>query len=163
MFGDRAFKLIVNWAQSELHIDLVICAPNSHVPRAKNAIRFVKKKLRAIQSETPFDRYPKRLTVEMLECVVVLINLFRRKSGMHLVMSPRQILFSKKFKTPLCKIGELVMAYDVTANNKTTIPRAFFALYIGPNNIGTGNQLFKLLSKRLVLRPNANPCLCLTL
>ena len=85
--------------------------------------------------------------------VVVLINLFRRKSGVHPVMSPRQILFGKKFKTPLCKIGKLVMAYDVTANNKTTRPRAFYALYIVPNDSGTGHQVFKLASKRLVTTP----------
>ena len=72
-------------------------------------------------------------------------------------MSPRQILFSKKFETPLCKIGELVMAYDVTANNKTTIPRAFYALYIRPNNNSTGHQVFKLLSKRLVTTPKCKP------
>ena len=88
--------------------------------------------MRAIQSETPFERYPKRFTIEMLKRVVILINLFRRKSAVHPVMSPRQILFSKKFKTPLCKISKLVIAYDVTADNKTTIPRAFYALYIGP-------------------------------
>ena len=89
----------------------------------------------------------------MLKCVVVLINSFRRKSGVHPVMLLRQILFGKKFKTLLCKIGELVMAYDVTANNKTTIPRAFYALYIGPNGSGTGHQVFKLLLKRLVTTP----------
>ena len=54
-------------------------------------------------------------------------------------MSPRQILFGKKFKTPLCKIGELVMAYDVTTDNKTTTPRVFYALYIRPNDGGTGH------------------------
>ena len=68
-------------------------------------------------------------------------------------MSPRQILFGKKFKILLCKIGELVMVYDVTADNKTSIPRAFYALYIGPNDSGTGYQVFKLLSKRLVTTP----------
>ena len=70
--------------------------------------------VRAVQSETSFDRYPKRFTIKMLKRVVILINLFREKSGVHPVMSQRQILFGKKFKTPLCKIGELVMAYDVT-------------------------------------------------
>ena len=95
----------------------------------------------------------------MLKRVVVLINSFRRKSGVHPVMSPRQILFSKKFKTPLCKISKLVIAYDVTAttNNKTTIPRVFYALYIGPNDSGTGHQVFKLLSNRLVTTPKCKP------
>ena len=102
----------------------------------------------AIQSETSFDRYPKRFNIEMLKRVVVLINSFRRKSGVHPVMSPRQILFWKKFKTPLCKIGKLLMAYDVTTINKTRIPRALYALHIEPNDCGTGHQVFKLSSKR---------------
>ena len=132
------------------------------MPRAENAIQFVKERVRAIQSEIPFDRYPKRFTIEMLKRVVALINSFRRKSGVHPVLSPRQILLGKKFKTPLCKICELVMACDVTADNKTTIPREFYALYIGPNDSDTGHQVFKLSSKRLVTLPKCKPVLCLT-
>ena len=49
------------------------------------------------------------------------------------------------------------MAYDVTANNKATIPRAFYALYIGPNDIGTGHQVFKLSSNWLVTSPKCKP------
>ena len=63
------------------------------------------------------------------------------------MISPRQILFGKKFKTPLCKIGELVMAYNVTSSNKTMDPRAFFGLYIRPNYSGTGHTVFKLATK----------------
>ena len=66
-------------------------------------------------------------------------QLVQEKSGVHPVMSPRQILFGKKFKTPLYKISKLVMAYNVTANNKATIPRAFYALYIRPNDNDTGH------------------------
>ena len=123
MFGDGAFQPIVDWAQTELHIDLLVtCAADSHVPRAENAKRFVKKRVRLVQSKTPFNQYPKMFTIELMKRVVVLINSFRQKSGVHPVMSPRQILFGKKFKTPLCKISELVMVYDVTADNKTTTP-----------------------------------------
>ena len=127
------------------------------MPRAKNAFRFVKERLRAIQSETPFDRFPKRFTIEIFKLVVVLINLFRGKLGVYPVMSPRQILLDRKFKTPSCKIGKLVTVYDVTANNKTTISRAFYALYIGPNHSSTGHQVSKLLLKRLVTTPKCKP------
>ena len=72
-------------------------------------------------------------------------------------MSPRQLLFGKKFKTPLCKIGELVMAHDVTSSNNTTDLRAFFALYIGPNDSDTGHIVFKLSTKRLVTTPKYKP------
>ena len=74
-----------------------------------------------------FTKFLNRLTVEMVKRVTVLINLFRRISGVHSAMLPRQFIFGKKFKTTLCKIGELVMAYDLTSNNKTAHPRAFFA------------------------------------
>ena len=93
----------------------------------------------------------------MVKRVTVLINSFRRKSTVHPVMSPRQILFGKKFKTSLCKIGELVMAYEVTSSNKTTDPRAFFALYIRPNDSGTGHIVFKLAMKRLVTTQKCKP------
>ena len=49
------------------------------------------------------------------------------------------------------------MAYDVTANKKTTIQRAFYALYIGPNDSDTCCQVFKLSSKRLVTFPKCKP------
>ena len=48
-------------------------------------------------------------------------------------------------------------AYNVTASNKTTHSRAFYALYIGPNNSGTGHIVFKLLTKGLVTYPKCNP------
>ena len=128
-------------------MDLITCATNSHVPRAEDVIRFVKKRLKAIESETPFKKYRKRLTIKMTKYVIVLINLLRRESGVHSVLSSRQILLVKKLKTPLCKIEDLVMAWDVKANNKTSRPRVFYALYIGPNNSGTSHSVFKLLTK----------------
>ena len=63
-------------------------------------------------------------------------------------MLPKQILFNKKFKAPLCKISELAMAYDVTSSNKTIDPIALFALYIGPNDSGTSRIVFKLSTKQ---------------
>ena len=79
----------------------------------------------------------------MTKCATVLINSFRRKSGVYSVMSPRQTLFRKKFKTPLCKMGELVLANDIKSNNKTSKPRALYALYIRPNDGGIDHSVFK--------------------
>ena len=101
------------------------------MPRVESAIRFVKERLRSIQCKTLFNKYPKRLTIKMTKHVTILINSFRKKSGVHAVMSPRQIL--------LCKMSELVLAYDVKSDNKILKPRAFYALYIGPNDGGTGH------------------------
>ena len=67
--------------RGELHINLDICAADSHVLRAENAIRFVKERLRSIQCKTWFNKYPKRLTIEITKRVTILIYSFRRKSG----------------------------------------------------------------------------------
>ena len=117
--------------RSKLNINLTTCVADSHVPRAENTIRFTRERLRSIQCETPFKIFPKRPTIEMTKHATILINSFRRKSGVHAVISPRQTLFRKKFKTPLCKMGELVFAYDVQSNNNMSKLRAFYALYIG--------------------------------
>ena len=73
------------------------------------------------------------------------------------MMSPRQIIFGKKFKTPLYKIGELVLAYDVLSSNKTSTPRVFYALYIESNDGGTGHSIFKLSTKKLSIPPRCKP------
>ena len=78
-FGDITFEHLTNWMRSDLHIDLGKCAADSHVPRAENAIRFVKERLRSIQCETPFTKYPRRLTIKMIKRVTVCINSFKRK------------------------------------------------------------------------------------
>ena len=54
-------------------------------------------------------------------------------------------------------MGELVLAYDVKSNNKTSKPRAFYALYIGPNNAGTGHSVFKLAKKNMIVTPRCKP------
>ena len=58
-FGENEFDHLKDWMRSELHIDLYICAADSHVLRAESAIRFVKERLRSIQCETPFKQYQK--------------------------------------------------------------------------------------------------------
>ena len=152
-FSNSEFDHLKDWMRGELHIDIDTCAVDSHVPRAKNAIRFAKKRLRSIQCKTQFNKYPKRLAIKMTKRATILINSFRRKSGVHAVMSPRQTIFGKKFKTPLCKIGELILAYDVESNYKTLKPRTFYALYIGPNDGSTSHSLFKLSTKAMIVTP----------
>ena len=78
------------------------------------------------------------------------INTFRRKSGVHSLLSPRQTIFGRNSKHHCvrCKMGELVVAYDVLSKNKTSKPKTFYALYIGPNDEGTSYSVFKLSTKK---------------
>ena len=73
-FGDSEFDHLKDWMRGELHIKLDTCTADSHVPRTESAIRFVKERLRSIQCETPFNNYPKRLTIKMTKRVIILIN-----------------------------------------------------------------------------------------
>ena len=155
--ADNAFAPLKDWMMEELQIVLTTCDSDSHVPRAENAIKLVKERVRCIQSAMPFKRFPRRLTIEMVKRMPVLINSFRRKSGIHSVMSPRQILYGRKFIPPLCKVGELVLAYDTQGSNNTGQERAFYGLYIGPNDNGTGHKVIKLLTKRVVSTPRCKP------
>ena len=54
-------------------------------------------------------------------------------------------------------MGELVLAYDVQLDNKTSKPRAFYPLYIGPNDRGTGHSVFKLSTKTMIVTPRCKP------
>ena len=51
----------------------------------------------------------------------------------------------------------MVIAYDTLVSNDTGQPRAFFALYIEPNENGTGHRVIKLQIKRLVATPKCIP------
>ena len=88
-FDDGEFDHLKDSMRSKLNIDLDTCAADLHVPRTKNTIRFVKERLRSIQCETSFKKYSKRLKIKMTKRATVLINSFRRKSGVHSVISPR--------------------------------------------------------------------------
>ena len=44
-FSNGEFDHLKGWMRGELHINLDTCAADSQVPRAENAIRFVKERL----------------------------------------------------------------------------------------------------------------------
>ena len=102
-----------------LNIDLNAFSTDSKAPRAKNKIKFIKEIVRCIQSESSFTKYMKRLTTKVVKHATVFINSLDRKSGVHPVISHRQILFEKKFMNIWNKIGKLAMTYNMTENNRT--------------------------------------------
>ena len=111
------------WVKDELNITLTTCDADSHVPRAKNAIKFVKERVQCIQSELGFSKYPRRLIIKMITRMVTLINSFARRTLAHKTMSPQRIMYGRGFKTTLCKFDELVMAYEPkSSKNDTGVP-----------------------------------------
>ena len=61
------------------------------------------------------------------------------------------------FKIPLCKIAEIMIAYDEMTSNTTLYPRTSYALYIGPNDSGTSYSVLKLSKKQLLITPKCKP------
>ena len=50
-----------------------------------------------------------------------------------------------------------MLAYDVQVNNRTSRPRAFYALYFGPNVGGTGHSVLKLSIKQMIITLSCKP------
>ena len=67
---------MIDWIKQELHVDLSTCTADLHVLSTNNAVSFVNKRVRCIQSESQFTTYSKRLTIEMVKRVTVLMNSF---------------------------------------------------------------------------------------
>ena len=52
---------------------------------------------------------------------------------------------------------ELVIAYNNNTSSKTLYPKISYALYIGPNDRGTGHLIFKLSTKQVLTIPKYKP------
>ena len=60
-------------------------------------IRFVKERIRVVRVAMPYKTIPKRFTIEMVHCVIILMNSLPRKGSLHSVLSPKEIVTGKKF------------------------------------------------------------------
>ena len=49
------------------------------------------------------------------------------------------------------------MAYDNNTRSNTFYLRTFYALYIGPNNSGTGHLIFKLSTEQILITSRVKP------
>ena len=65
--GDLTFEPMKQWVRDELNITLTTCDADSRVPRAENAIKFMKERVRCIQSELGFSKLPRQLTIKRLQ------------------------------------------------------------------------------------------------
>ena len=54
-------------------------------------------------------------------------------------------------------MDELVLAYNVKSDKETSKSRAYYALYIEPNDAGTGHSIFKLATKKMIVTPRCKP------
>jgi hypothetical protein len=97
----------------------------------------------------PYNKIPKRFTIEMVHRITVLINLLPKQDGIHSVLSPREIVTGKKFQCPSIRIGQYVQG-QTGGSNSIDEERSVDALYIGRADNGSGHIVFKLNTKQPV-------------
>ena len=106
--------------------------------------------------DMPFVKIPKRMVIEIVKSVTILINSIPRCGGVHDAMSARELVTGKTLKVPRCKIGEFVYGHLPT-NNDTGKSRTVDALYLQPNDNGSGHWVFKLKTKEAILVVRVTP------
>ena len=91
----------------------------------------------------PYTTMPKRFSIDMVHCVVVLVSLLPCNGGLHSVISPKELVTGKKFRCPKVQIGQYIQGL-VGGTNDTEQERSINALYLGRTDNGRGHTAFKL-------------------
>jgi hypothetical protein len=146
--ADGAFESIKHELQDEpYNVTLTTCDADRHVETVERQIRFLKERIRAVRMMMPYNKLPKRFTIEMVHRVTILINSMPKQNGIHSVLSPREIVTGKKFRCPSIKIGQYVQGHT-GGSNDTGQERSVDSLYIGRSDNGSGHEVFKLSTKQ---------------
>jgi hypothetical protein len=99
--ADGAFQSVKHELQAEpYNIALTTCDADRHVETVERQIRFLKERIRSVRMMMPYKRIPERFTIEMVHRVTMLINSLPKQNGIHLILSPSEIVTGKKFRCP---------------------------------------------------------------
>ena len=145
IYADQAFESCKT-ELGEQGITLLCCDTNSHVPFIKQGIRFVKERVKCVRSILPKEikRIPTRLMRELVVSTVKMINSIRRKSGVHPVMSSRQVVTGRRMVLPPFPPGSCVYAVRGGTTNSVDNMRTFTALYLRPNVKRDGHFVYSI-------------------
>ena len=73
--ADKAFDAIESKLKDEpYNVTLTPCDTNCHVEFVERMIRFVKERIRTVRVAMPYKTIPKRMTIEMVHRVIILMN-----------------------------------------------------------------------------------------
>ena len=97
----------------------------------------------------PFKKIPKRLVIEMIERVIILLNSIPREGGIHQILSPREIVTGKRFHCPEWPIGQYGQGMT-GGTNSIKKERSVDVLYLGRNDNRSGHLVFKLDTKLVI-------------
>ena len=107
--ANKAFDSIKSILKDKLYqISLTTCDANQHVKVIERIIRFVTERIQVVRLAMLYTTIPKLFTIEMIHQVIILMNLFHHKGGLHSVLSPRKIVTGNKFRCPKIQIGQYI-------------------------------------------------------
>ena len=109
----------------------------------------MKERTQVVQVAMPYTTIPKRFRIEMVHCVIILVNSLPCKRGLHSILSPREIVTGNKFRCPKVRVGQYVQGLVGGTNDKKQ-ERLIDALYLGRADNGSGHSVFKLDTKSVV-------------
>ena len=148
--ADKEFDVVESKIKDEpYNVTLTICDADRHVEVAEKTIRFVKKRIITVRLAMPYKVLPRRMTIEMVHRVVILINSISQKDSLHSIILLRELVTGKKFRCPTIRIGQYIQGI-VGGTNDTDKERSIDALYLGRANNGSGHVVFKLDTKTAV-------------
>ena len=137
--SDKDFDAVKSELANEpYNVILTTCDADRHVEVIERMIRFVKERVRAVRLDMPFRKIPKRLVIEMVERVVILLNSIPREGGIHQILSPREIVTEKRFHCPEWPIGQYGQGM-IGGTNSIEKERSVDILYLGRNDNGSGH------------------------
>ena len=148
--ADKAFDAVESEIKDEpYNVTLTTCDADRHVEFVKRMLRFVKERIRTVRLAMPYKVLPKRMTIEMVHRVVILMNSIPRKGSLHSIILPRELVTGKKFRCPTIRIGQYIQGI-IGDTNDTDEERSIDALYLGRADNGSGHIVFKLDTKAVV-------------
>ena len=91
--GDNDFDL--EELPELLGADEHICASDEHIGGIERSIRVIKERARCMCHSVPYKKYPKLMTISLIESVIYWLNHFPSKNGVSQTLSPANIVIGR--------------------------------------------------------------------
>ena len=130
-------------------------AAKEHVSEAERMIQMVKERIRGLLATLPFSHVPKRMKIDFVYFVILLLNAFPVKSGISQTISPRELLMRWRLDYKKhCRVqpGTYCEVHDEPVPTNTMAWRAHKAIALGPTGNLQGSIKFYCIDTGRVLK-----------
>ena len=161
VIADRQFTGVEPYLR-DYRVNLNLTGRDEHVPQIERYHRVIKERARSAYHNTPFEKLPNTVVVELIQNVVFFLNGFPWTQGISQDISPLEMVTGYKLDyNKHCQFifGEYAQAREETTN--TLKKRTTGAIIMRPINNAQGSiRLYNLATGRIIIR-NRNDIRCL--